>query len=87
MKDKKKKHILRNVLLSLNGIVIIGLIIEALKTKTLSEEEVLENIEKDKANQIQELIEAGYTEDVAKRFINHCFETDDCSLEEIENFI
>lgn len=87
MKDKKKKHILRNVLLSLNGIVVIGLIIEALKTKTLSEEEILENIEKDKANQIQELLEAGYTEDAAKRFVERCFETDDCSLEEIENFI
>lgn len=83
----KKKHILRNALLSLHGVVIIGLIIEALKTKPLSEEEVLENIEKDKTNQLQELLEAGYTEDVAKRFVDHCFETDDCSLEEIENFV
>lgn len=83
----KKKHILRNVLLSLHGIVIIGLIIEALKTKPLSEEEALENIEKDKLNQVQELLEAGYSEDVAKRFVEHCFETEDCSLEEIENHI
>lgn len=83
----KKKHILRKVLLSLHGIVIIGLIIEALKTKTLTEEEVIENIEKDKAQQIQELLEAGYAEDVAKRFVDHCFTTDDCSLEEIEKFI
>ena len=87
MKSKKKKHILRNVLLSINGIVIMGLIIEALKSKPLSEDERLENIEKDKLNQVQELLEAGYSEDVAKRFVEHCFETDDCSLEEIENFV